>query len=180
MVEKKEKKKKGASFQTVSALHRVLCNIYVTCLLAVTSYNTRARITQQKNLPHLWWHNRRTWTNWWPTWGLLTLTLSAASSPMRARFLGPWRTRWWCTSYAVTVCWKASAGRAFPTGFCMGYQTEVCMWKLNVDETCCGLSGQRWHIGYPVYNMTHVNLVLWLFKIPHIESNYHPWGTGGY
>ena len=61
---------------------------------------------------------RRTWTSWWPTWGRLTPTLYAASSPMNPRLLGPWRTPWWCTSCAVTVCWKesGSAERVSPTG----------------------------------------------------------------
>ncbi len=67
----------------------------------------------------------------------LTLTLCAASSPMRLRLLGRWRILWSCTSCAVTVCWRASesAERASQQDPVWRFQAEVLMNTKHLGHT---------------------------------------------
>lgn len=119
--ETKQRKRKGASFQTVSQLHKVspdlqdcLCSaelgpnstawnntqLSVWLLVLVTIVViVKAVVSSSPADLQLWFcfvfQCRRTWTNWWRTSAALSLTLSAASSPTSPRIQVAWSMLGW-------------------------------------------------------------------------------------
>lgn len=95
-----KKKKKSASFQTISALHRVsYCYPFFTF-----GDELNALLTLLYPPPFA----RNPWTSWWRTCTALTHILSAVSFPTSSNSQVSLMPPWSWTSCNVTVYWKES------------------------------------------------------------------------